>query len=83
MALLQVQYPNRLLVVDEATPICSMASEISSIVAEQAFESLDAPIKKVTAPHTPVPAAPMLEALYIPDTAKILAAARETLEYEL
>ena len=71
------------MVVDEANPICSLASEISSIVAEQAFESLDAPIRKVTAPHTPVPAAPNLEALYLPDTAKIVAAARETMEFEL
>jgi pyruvate/2-oxoglutarate/acetoin dehydrogenase E1 component len=78
-----VRKTGRLLVVDEATPICSMASEISSAVAENVFKSLDAPIRKVTAPHTPVPAAPMLEALYIPDTAKIAAAARETLEYEL
>jgi pyruvate/2-oxoglutarate/acetoin dehydrogenase E1 component len=78
-----VRKTGRLVVVDEANPICSLASEISSIVAEHAFEALDAPIKKVTAPHTPVPASPKLEALYIPSTAKIVAAARETLEYEL
>ena len=78
-----VRKTGRLVVVDEANPICSLASEISSIAAEHAFESLDAPIRKVTAPHTPVPAAPNLEALYLPDTARIVAAARETLEFEL
>lgn len=61
----------RLVVVDEANPRCSMASEIAAIVAEKAFGDLRAPIQRVTAPHTPVPFAPNLEALYIPDAARI------------
>ncbi|MFN3231907.1 MAG: alpha-ketoacid dehydrogenase subunit beta [Alphaproteobacteria bacterium] len=73
----------RVVVVDEANPMCSMASEISSIIAEHAFEDLDAPIRKVTAPHTPVPASPTLEALYLPSPDKIEMVARELLEYEL
>ncbi len=78
-----VKKTGRLVVVDEANPMCSVAGHISSVVVEEAFEHLDAPIKKVTPPHTPVPATPSLEALYLPNTDKIVAAARETLNFEL
>ena len=71
----------RLVVVDEANPICSMASEIASIVAERGFDYLDAPIKKVTAPHTPVPATPCLEAHYVPSVDNIVTAIKATLDY--
>jgi pyruvate/2-oxoglutarate/acetoin dehydrogenase E1 component len=76
-----VKKTGRLVVVDEANPMCSVASEISSIVASDAFDYLDAPIKKVTAPHTPVPASPTLEALYLPTPAKIELVVRELLDY--
>ena len=71
----------RLVVVDEANPICSMASEIASIVAERGFDYLDAPVKKVTAPHTPVPATPCLEAHYVPSVDNIVTAIKATLGY--
>ncbi|MDA0338833.1 MAG: alpha-ketoacid dehydrogenase subunit beta [Proteobacteria bacterium] len=71
----------RIVVVDEANPMCSMASEISSIIASDAFDDLDAPIKKVTAPHTPVPANPGLEALYLPSPDKIEKVVRDLLDY--
>ena len=71
----------RLVVVDEANPICSMASEIASIAAERGFDYLDAPIKKVTAPHTPVPATPCLEAHYVPSVDNIVTAIKATLDY--
>ena len=67
----------RLVVVDEANPRCSMAADIAALVAEHAFDALKAPIKTVTAPHTPVPFSPDLEDLYIPTPAKIEAAVRE------
>jgi len=67
----------RLVVVDEANPRCSMATDIAALVAEHAFDALKAPIKTVTAPHTPVPFSPDLEDLYIPTPAKIEAAVRE------
>jgi pyruvate dehydrogenase E1 component beta subunit len=67
----------RLVVVDEANPRCSMAADIAALVAEHAFDALKAPIKTVTAPHTPVPFSPDLEDLYIPSPAKIEAAVRE------
>jgi pyruvate/2-oxoglutarate/acetoin dehydrogenase E1 component len=67
----------RLLVVDESNPRCSVASEISAVVAERAFRDLKAPIRRVTAPHTPVPFSPVLENAYIPSRAAIEAAAME------
>ena len=70
----------RLVVVDEANPRCSMATDIAAPVAERAFSALHAPIRRVTAPHTPVPFSDALEDLYIPDAAKIEAAVRQALE---
>jgi pyruvate dehydrogenase E1 component beta subunit len=67
----------RLLVVDESNPRCSVASEIAAVVAERAFRDLKAPIRRVTAPHTPVPFSPVLENAYIPSSAAIEAAAVE------
>ena len=69
----------RLIVVDEANPLCSVASEIAAIAAEKAFSDLKAPIRRVTAPHTPVPFAPVLEAAYIPNAERVEAAARQLL----
>ncbi len=74
-----VEKTGRLVVVDEATPMCSMASEIASVIACEAFESLTAPIVKVTAPHTPVPATPELEQEYIPNVDKIERAVRKVM----
>jgi pyruvate dehydrogenase E1 component beta subunit len=76
-----VKKTGRLVVVDEANPMCSVASEIASIAASDAFDYLDAPIKKVTAPHTPVPASPTLEALYLPTPDKIEVVVRDLLEF--
>ncbi|MEX2648908.1 MAG: alpha-ketoacid dehydrogenase subunit beta [Alphaproteobacteria bacterium] len=71
-----VEKTGRLVVVDEAYPRCGMAADIASLVAEQAFDSLKAPIRKVTPPHTPVPFAPELEDAYIPSPARIAEAVR-------
>ncbi|CAN7358647.1 alpha-ketoacid dehydrogenase subunit beta [Rhizobium sp. LjRoot30] len=71
----------RVVIVDEANPRCGMAADISSIIAENAFGALKAPIMKVTAPHTPVPYAPNLEAAYLPDAKKIADAVRKTMAY--
>jgi len=71
----------RVVVVDEAHPRCSIATDIAALVAEQAFGSLKAPIRMVTSPHAPVPFSPALEDLYIPSVARIEAAVREVLGY--
>lgn len=76
-----IEKTGRLVVVDESTPICSYASEIASIAAAEAFSSLRAPVCKITAPHTPVPAAPNLEAAYVPSVERIMDGIRETAKY--
>jgi pyruvate dehydrogenase E1 component beta subunit len=61
----------RVVVVDEANPRCSIATDISALIAQRAFHSLKAPIEMVTAPHTPTPFAGVLEDMYIPSAAQI------------
>jgi acetoin:2,6-dichlorophenolindophenol oxidoreductase subunit beta len=74
-----VRRTHRLVVVDEDTPVCSMARDVAARVADKGFDYLDAPIKTVTAADTPVPFAAVLEALYTPRTEQIVAAVREQL----
>ena len=72
----------RLIVVDEANPRCSFATDIAALAAAEAFDSLRAPVKMVTAPHTPVPYAPNLEDAYVPSVERILAAVRQSLAHK-
>ena len=72
-----VEETGRLVIVDESNPRCSIAADIAGMVAGSAFDALKAPIRQVTAPHTPVPFAPQLEQLYLPNADKIVAAARD------
>jgi acetoin:2,6-dichlorophenolindophenol oxidoreductase subunit beta len=74
-----VEETGRLVVVDEAHPRCNMATDISALVAQEAFGALKGPIRMVTPPHTPVPFSPALEDIYIPSTARIIEAARGTM----
>jgi len=67
-----VEKTNRLIVIDEANPRCSIATDIAAIVADKGFDLLDAPIKRITAPHTPVPFSPPLEKLYLPTPEKVI-----------
>ncbi|HHY66211.1 MAG TPA: alpha-ketoacid dehydrogenase subunit beta, partial [Alicyclobacillus sp.] len=77
--LASVAKTNRLIVIDEANPRCSVASDLAALVAEKGFDSLDAPIKRITAPHTPVPFSPTLEDLYLPTPEKVIQAVSELL----
>ncbi|KRP18403.1 MAG: pyruvate dehydrogenase [SAR92 bacterium BACL16 MAG-120619-bin48] len=71
-----VECTGKLLVVDEASPMCNLASEVISVVAIHAIGALRAAPIKLSPPHTPVPAAPNLERLYIPSVAQIEEAVR-------
>ncbi len=71
-----VRKTGKLVVVDEDTPFCSVARDIAARAADQAFDYLDAPIKCVTAPHTPVPFSPDLERFYIPSKERVIDAVR-------
>jgi pyruvate dehydrogenase E1 component beta subunit len=76
-----VEATGRLVVVDEAHPRCSIAADISALVARKAFGALRAPIEMVTAPHTPVPFAGPLEDLYVPDAQRIANAVKAVAEW--
>ena len=76
-----VRRTGRLLIVHEAPRFGGFAGEITAQVCEEAFEWLDAPIRRVTAIDTPVPYAPTLEDYYLPQVDDIAAAARWLLAY--
>ena len=74
-----VEETGRLVVVDEASPRCNMATDISALVAQNAFKALKGPIRMVTPPHVPVPFSPTLEDAYIPSPARIVDAVRQAM----
>ncbi|HVN83647.1 MAG TPA: alpha-ketoacid dehydrogenase subunit beta [Candidatus Binatia bacterium] len=67
----------RLVVIDEAPPRCGIASDVAALCVDRGFDLLNAPVKKVTAPHAPVPFSPVLEDAYMPSAAKVIAAVHE------
>jgi pyruvate/2-oxoglutarate/acetoin dehydrogenase E1 component len=67
----------RLVVADEANPVCGLAAYIAGIVASKGFSSLRAPVELVTPPHSPVPFSPVLEDAYLPNPTKVANAARK------
>ncbi len=75
-----VQKTRKVVIVDEDYPRCSIATDISALVAEEAFDYLDAPPRRVTPPHTLVPYSRGLEKHYVPDKDQVMAATREVLE---
>lgn len=77
-----VMNTNRVVIVDEDTPRASMASEFAAIIADKAFDYLDAPVKRVTAPHSPVPYNKGLEDAFIPQPADIITTVRKLLGRE-
>jgi len=65
---------SNLCILQEDVPFSSVASEISSLVAEKGFWNLDNPILKITPPNTHIPFAPVLEDAFIPNAAKVVSA---------
>ncbi len=78
-----VENTGRLVVVDEAYPRCSIASDVSALVAQNCFDALEAPIRMVTAPHAPPPFSPVLEDLYVPSPDRVATAVREAVGAEV
>ena len=68
---------NRVVIVHEAIGCTGYGAEIAALIAEEAFDYLDAPIMRVTAPFTHCPFSPPLEAEYVPNEEKIIRAARK------
>ena len=71
-----VRKTNRLVSVEEGWPFAGIGSEIAALVMEQAFDYLDAPVTRVTGADVPMPYAANLEALALPRTEGIVAAAK-------
>lgn len=68
---------NRLVVVEEGWPTCSIASEITAVVMEEGFDDLDAPVLRVTNEDVPLPYAANLEKLALVDANKVVAAVKK------
>ena len=69
-----VSRTGRLVTVEENPRLCGWGAEIASIIAEEGFWNLDAPIVRVTTPHIPLPAAAELEDLAIPSSERVVEA---------
>jgi pyruvate dehydrogenase E1 component beta subunit len=72
-----VRKTNRAVIAEESHPFASVGAEISAEIMEQAFDFLDAPVKRVSGVDVPMPYAKNLEQLAIPDVAQLVAAVKE------
>ncbi len=71
-----VRKTGRLVIVEEDNLTGGWAGDIAAIVAEEAFYWLDAPIKRVSAPDTPPPFAPVMEDFYVPSAERVVQAVK-------
>ncbi|MFN4281922.1 MAG: pyruvate dehydrogenase complex E1 component subunit beta [Alphaproteobacteria bacterium] len=74
-----VKKTNRLVSVEEGWPFAGIGSELAALMMEQAFDHLDAPVKRVCAVDVPLPYAANLEKLALPQAGHVVAAAKEVL----
>ena len=65
-----------LVVVDEATPRCGIASDVAALCVDRGFDFLNTPVRRVTAPHTPVPFSKVLEEAWRPSAQDVVEAVR-------
>jgi pyruvate/2-oxoglutarate/acetoin dehydrogenase E1 component len=71
----------KVLIAHEATRSCGVGAEVASLISERAFESLDAPVRRLTAPDVPIPFSPPLEQAVLPQLDDMKEACRELLAY--
>jgi pyruvate dehydrogenase E1 component beta subunit len=74
-----VKKTNRLVVVEEAWPLASISSEIAYMVQKEAFDYLDAPVRRVTTADVPLPYAPTLIDASLPNVPKVIKAVKEVM----
>jgi len=79
--LASVRKCSKVVLLHEDTRTGGMAGELAALIAEKAFEDLDGPIVRVTAPDTPVPFSPPLEEYFLPNAQKVIEAARSLAAY--
>jgi pyruvate/2-oxoglutarate/acetoin dehydrogenase E1 component len=76
-----VRKTSKVLVLHEDTRTGGFGAEIAATIAEEAFEDLDAPLKRITAPDSPAPFSPPLEKAYIPQVEDVVTGLKELVEY--
>jgi pyruvate/2-oxoglutarate/acetoin dehydrogenase E1 component len=76
-----VRKTSKVLVAHEATRSCGVGAEVAALIAEQAFEDLDGPVARLTAPDVPIPFSPTLEERVLPGLEDMKEACRELLAY--
>jgi 2-oxoisovalerate dehydrogenase E1 component beta subunit len=76
-----VKKTSKVILLHEDVRTGGMAGELAAIIAEEAFEYLDGPIMRITAPDTPVPYSPPLEEFFLPKTSDIIRVARQLAAY--
>lgn len=76
-----VRRTNKVILLHEDNRTGGMGAELAAILGEDAFESLDGPIVRVTAPDTPMPFSPPMEEVFLPKAADVVAAARKLAAY--
>ena len=79
--LASVAKTSRVLLLYEARRTGGIGGELAAIIAEEAFEYLDAPIVRIASQDTPVPYAPPLEAAFLPNVEKVVTAAKTLIQY--
>ncbi len=72
---------SKVLVLDEANRTCAAGAEVAALIAEHAFEDLDAPVRRLATPDVPIPFSPPLERAVLPNVDSIRKACLELLEY--
>ena len=76
-----VRKTSKAVVLHEATRSCGVGAEVCALIAEEAFEDLDGPVVRVTAPDVPIPFSPPLESAVLPQVDQVREACRELLGY--
>ncbi|MCC6690962.1 MAG: pyruvate dehydrogenase complex E1 component subunit beta [Bacteroidia bacterium] len=77
-----VKKTNRLVIVEEAWPLGSIATELAFKVQKEAFDFLDAPVRRVTSADVPLPYAPTLIEIALPNVHRVVKAVKEVLYIE-
>jgi pyruvate/2-oxoglutarate/acetoin dehydrogenase E1 component len=72
---------SKVVIVDEANATCAPGAQVAALIAEHAFEHLDAPLVRVATPDVPIAFSPPLERSLLPQVEQIAEACREQLEY--
>jgi pyruvate dehydrogenase E1 component beta subunit len=74
-----VEKTNRVIITDEEVKRSGASAELASVIAEECFDALDAPVKRVAAADVPMPFSPELEKLVVPKAEQLVAAVRDLL----